>query len=166
MANTVKQPGPRWYSAMNMLQAKKYMKAIAFELQSRNDLKIKLGDKFSSFINWAGWERLNYEANLDEEVEDFLKKKFASRKRMYHTNVDHWKVITKRIFERDKYTCQYCDQVGGILECDHIIPFSEGGSDEDNNLTTACRKCNRRKKNKSVAEFNDWLNKLLSNGKN
>ena len=65
------------------------------------------------------------------------------------------------IFKRDNYTCQYCNKVGGILECDHVIPYSKGGSNDITNLITSCRKCNRQKKDKSVEEFITWkLNKL------
>lgn len=30
----------------------------------------------------------------------------------------------KSVFERDKYTCVWCGQVGGSLEADHIKPFA------------------------------------------
>lgn len=51
------------------------------------------------------------------------------------------------VFKRDDFTCQYC---GGrtpavILECDHVVPRAEGGTDEFENLTTACWECNRGK---------------------
>ena len=51
-----------------------------------------------------------------------------------------------RIYRRDKYTCQYCGRTGVELEVDHKIPVSAGGSNNDDNLTTSCKKCNRRKK--------------------
>lgn len=64
-----------------------------------------------------------------------------------------WEEIRRRIFARDSYTCTYCGQVGGRLECDHIRAVSKGGSNEDVNLTTACFTCNRRKRTKDVARF-------------
>ena len=51
------------------------------------------------------------------------------------------------------YTCNYCGQVGGILEVDHIVPFSKGGGDDISNLTTSCRRCNRSKKDMTVEQF-------------
>lgn len=30
----------------------------------------------------------------------------------------------RAVFERDKFTCQFCGQVGGQLNADHIKPFS------------------------------------------
>jgi hypothetical protein len=30
----------------------------------------------------------------------------------------------KAVFERDRYTCRVCGQVGGLLNADHIKPFS------------------------------------------
>lgn len=51
------------------------------------------------------------------------------------------------VFRRDKYVCQYCGAAGPKveLEVDHKIPVSRGGTDDIDNLTTACFKCNRGK---------------------
>ncbi|MCE5329649.1 HNH endonuclease [bacterium] len=80
----------------------------------------------------------------------------SAKKRLYNVNVRLWYKIIKEVFKRDDYTCQYCFQVGGKLECDHIIPFSKGGTDTMDNLITSCRKCNRQKKDKTVEEFLNW----------
>ncbi|QIY92211.1 HNH endonuclease [Chryseobacterium gallinarum] len=64
-----------------------------------------------------------------------------------------WRIIVKQVFERDNYTCSYCGQYGGKLECDHIIPFSKGGTDELENLTTACKSCNQTKKDMYLEDF-------------
>ena len=53
--------------------------------------------------------------------------------------------LRQAVFERDKYTCQYCGNAGGDLEIEHIIPISEGGNNDMRNLATACRACNRAK---------------------
>jgi len=65
-----------------------------------------------------------------------------------------WSKIRAIIFKRDDFTCQYCGQRGGDLECDHVHPLSKGGSNEASNLVTSCRKCNRQKQNKTLEE---WL---------
>ncbi len=58
------------------------------------------------------------------------------------------------IFQRDKFTCQYCkrnrDNDGVKLHIDHIIPLSEGGKDEISNLITSCEDCNQGKSNKII----------------
>lgn len=64
-----------------------------------------------------------------------------------------WAVIRDRIFFRDGYTCTYCGVHGTKLECDHVIPFSRGGSDKDENLATACFDCNRSKRAKTLEEW-------------
>jgi hypothetical protein len=66
---------------------------------------------------------------------------------------NEWKVIRQRIFARDDYTCRYCGERGKKLECDHVTPLSRGGSDEDDNLVTACRPCNRAKRDKTPGEW-------------
>jgi len=39
------------------------------------------------------------------------------------------------------------------MEKKKVIPFSKGGDDTLENIITACRRCNRRKHNKSFDEF-------------
>ena len=51
------------------------------------------------------------------------------------------------VFKRDEFTCQYCGQhpPAVVLEIDHVVAVSDGGSDEEHNLVAACRDCNRGK---------------------
>lgn len=58
------------------------------------------------------------------------------------------------VFKRDRFTCSYC---GGhppdvLLECDHVIPRAAGGSDDMDNLVTACWNCNRGKSDRLLDE--------------
>lgn len=64
-----------------------------------------------------------------------------------------WTAIRDRIFRRDEYTCAYCSAKGVQLECDHVIPVARGGKHDDSNLVTACRKCNRSKRDKLLSEW-------------
>lgn len=63
-----------------------------------------------------------------------------------------WKRLRADVFQRDGYRCTYCG-AGGRLECDHIVPVARGGSSDMENLTTACRPCNRAKRDKLVSEW-------------
>jgi hypothetical protein len=65
-----------------------------------------------------------------------------------------WEKLRSATFERDDFTCQYCGDRGGRLECDHIMPVSRGGSNDIENLATACFGCNRSKRSKTLEE---WL---------
>lgn len=51
------------------------------------------------------------------------------------------------VFKRDGFACAYCNRrpPDVTLEVDHIIPVIEGGSDDPENLITACWDCNRGK---------------------
>lgn len=51
------------------------------------------------------------------------------------------------IFKRDGFTCQYCGRYPPtvVLELDHIIAVASSGTDQIDNLTTACFDCNRGK---------------------
>src|SRR5262245_45542433 len=51
------------------------------------------------------------------------------------------------VFKRDEFTCQYCGRKSPevVLEVDHIIPVSDGGTDDPINLWTSCWDCNRGK---------------------
>jgi hypothetical protein len=64
-----------------------------------------------------------------------------------------WQSLRAAIFRRDNYTCQYCGAAGARLECDHVVPVSRGGSNDESNLVTACFTCNRSKRDKTLAEW-------------
>lgn len=49
------------------------------------------------------------------------------------------------VLKRDLFTCQYCGRSGVELEVDHIKPVSKGGTNDMDNLITACKDCNRGK---------------------
>lgn len=67
------------------------------------------------------------------------------------------KSISKRVrfavFSRDGFSCRYCGATSekAQLVLDHIEPVSKGGSNEPENLVTACEPCNAGKSNKTVA---------------
>jgi len=64
-----------------------------------------------------------------------------------------WAKIRMSVFKRDGFTCRYCGASGGKLECDHVIPLARGGSSDLDNLATACRDCNRSKRDKLLEEW-------------
>lgn len=51
------------------------------------------------------------------------------------------------VLKRDGYTCQYCGRKAPdvVLNIDHILPLSKGGTSMINNLITTCRDCNNGK---------------------
>jgi hypothetical protein len=68
--------------------------------------------------------------------------------------MQEWMAVRDLVFERDDYTCVFCGTRGGKLHCDHLIPLSRGGSNDPENLATACDVCNLSKHAKTPEE---WL---------
>ena len=62
------------------------------------------------------------------------------------------KKLRFEVFKRDGFKCAYCGETPPevVLEVDHIDPKSKGGSNDINNLITACFACNRGKRNISL----------------
>src|SRR3990172_3103400 len=59
-------------------------------------------------------------------------------------------VSRKAVFARDNGECQYC---GGKAEnLDHVIPRTKGGTHTWDNLVAACRRCNGKKADKTLAQ--------------
>ena len=63
--------------------------------------------------------------------------------------------IQEKVRQRANYLCEYChacEQWQYVrFTIDHVIPLSEGGSNDLDNLALACFHCNRRKGNKLTA---------------
>jgi 5-methylcytosine-specific restriction endonuclease McrA len=59
------------------------------------------------------------------------------------------KLTRFEIFNRDKYTCQYCGKETRQLTLDHVVPRYKGGQYTWENVVSACVTCNRRKAGKA-----------------
>jgi 5-methylcytosine-specific restriction endonuclease McrA len=58
----------------------------------------------------------------------------------------HQRKLTKHeVFNRDRYTCQYCGLQTKDLTIDHVVPRRMGGRHNWENVVSACKSCNRRK---------------------
>jgi 5-methylcytosine-specific restriction endonuclease McrA len=58
------------------------------------------------------------------------------------------------VYQRDRFTCQYCRRKCSWEELtfDHVIPRSRGGRTEFANIVAACQPCNSRKANRTSDE--------------
>lgn len=79
-----------------------------------------------------------------------------------------WQRKKARIIRRDAGICHLCGQPGAD-SADHLVPYSQGGTDADDNLAAVHHntepRCNRKRGNRSIdlvrAELNqptgwDW----------
>lgn len=59
------------------------------------------------------------------------------------SEIKEWR---KAVFERDSYTCQHCQQLGGKLHAHHIKPFAKfpGLRFDVSNGLTLCEQCHRQ----------------------
>ena len=64
------------------------------------------------------------------------------------------KMTRYEIFNRDKYTCQYCGEQSRHLTLDHVIPRYRKGEHTWENVVSACVGCNRRKAGRTPKEAN------------
>ena len=92
--------------------------------------KLGLATKNKLSISHSGPKHWNWQGGITPE------------NRRYR-NTAKWKEWRKKVFERDKYTCQECGVVGGFLEPHHIIPVRD---DKESlfiliNGITLCRQC-------------------------
>lgn len=62
------------------------------------------------------------------------------------------KLTRFEVFNRDRYTCQYCGKETRQLTLDHIIPRYRGGQHTWENVVSACVPCNRRKAGRTPQE--------------
>jgi len=62
--------------------------------------------------------------------------------------------VSWKVFKRDGYKCRYCGADDVPLTVDHLVCWESGGPSIEANLTSACRKCNKIRGDKSYA---DWL---------
>ena len=91
-----------------------------------------------------------------EQIEDFidyLDENIKFKKSVAGQRALMTQALRTSIKERDDYTCQKCganiyEEKNLLLEIDHIMPLSKGGTSIESNLQTLCWRCNRTKGSK------------------
>lgn len=81
----------------------------------------------------------------------------------------HWIRPEKRlaIYLRDGMACCYCGAAvedGAQLTLDHLTPHSQGGSNSQENIVTACLKCNSSRGARDWQEFAHAVADYLNHG--
>ena len=107
-----------------------------------------------------------YDGNVDEQFKEHGGFFYCDESRCYdcayYEPIENGKEIKIRkrdpiesrlrheVFKRDNFICVECgkSKEETILHCDHIIPVSQGGTDELDNLQTLCQACNLAKTNR------------------
>lgn len=66
-----------------------------------------------------------------------------------------WRRKRERVFQRDGFICQLCKRNGRLTVvtlhgehggvCDHVVALEFGGSDDEFNLQTICKDCDKEK---------------------
>ena len=112
-----------------------------------------------SYVSPAGKSKHNYEINITAEIMNNLLKDVSSKinKQGYATiqRSAMTNDLREAIKKRDNYTCCICGnsvfkEPNLLLEVDHIIPISKGGTTTASNLQTLCWRCNREKSNNII----------------
>lgn len=120
----------------NLLSSKEYLRYIGFDIPS-----VHAGINPSGKIEiWSGkatppWKR-------------------TSKQQRQSPKYAVWRT---KVFERDNYTCQNCNQRGGILNAHHIKPFKNYPKlrYEIDNGVTLCEKCHKEVHKKKVIKWLD-----------
>merc|ERR1712070_218605 len=71
------------------------------------------------------------------------------------------------LFLRDAYQCQYCGTRFKAIDLtfDHVQPRSKGGRHNWENVVTACKACNSRKRDYTIDQIRGMGMKMLRNPK-
>lgn len=100
------------------------------------------------------WRLITAAAQLDaDSIEQISRRWEQTKLRRYRTQVNISQRL--RIIERDGSTCRYCGRKlpqRRQIVIDHVIPWSLGGRNTDDNLVVACRPCNIKKGSRALSE--------------
>lgn len=128
--------------------------------------KPQLGQMLEQFKEWyvelGNTEDDTEEGEEEEEEEELELAEIPDLDSYSFVRASKWWAV----LARDKWKCLSCgrstQEHGVVLEVDHILPRSKGGSDDMSNLQTLCKKCNIGKSNKDSTRLYVSLNDLMN----
>lgn len=124
----------RWVAAVYLVSGKRLRRVRASEAEAREALAELLR---RDDLGWAYVMPRPYH--------------HGTRERLPRSGISprvRWDILT-----RDGFRCVYCGATAQDerLMVDHIVPVAAGGSDDRENLATACAPCNLGKSDRSLA---------------
>ena len=131
-------PGVNWFIGVNAAMVRKDISDIGLPVGFPESL-------IDGFVRWASNQRFNYEADITDEANEYLKNTYA--KNLDWINKKNKGKLYARLVCRDGGFCDEC-QATSDLTIDHIQPRSKGGTDDLKNLRILCRQCNSSKGNR------------------
>lgn len=122
-------------------------------LQHRVDITISLVNRLSRLapVDEIVVERVKFDMQLMDNPEIVGKE--------YQQGTLAGYTVKEYLLEKHNRTCVYCGGVSGdpVLEVEHIVPRSKGGTNSIKNLTLSCQCCNQHK---NADSLEDWSNRL------
>lgn len=123
------------------------------ELSRLSDIEVELLERVQPYLKWH--------CSFDNDVFVFNIANGMFKERGIYPNAKQerrrsdllnqaWKTIRNFILERDQRICAYCGNQADTV--DHIVPYTQGGGAEKENLVTSCRSCNARKSDRTPEE--------------
>ncbi len=143
-------------------EIKKRNSLLKFYYQEVVNIKLKIKSMDNLIVkgiithkNWIGKKYIILKGNEKEPIKvfvedidlysivpiDYERKESQSKRGSLPSSLRY------KILKRDRHTCRSCGARAPDveLEVDHKIPVSKGGTDDESNLITKCKDCNRGK---------------------
>ena len=106
-------------------------------------------------MSYEDWKKLLRQSDL-VETEVLAKAKdgklYKAVARKCERNISQG--VSWRVFKRDGYRCRYCGNDDVPLTVDHVVLWEEGGPSIEENLVSACRKCNKQR---GSTPYQEWI---------
>ncbi len=124
-------------------------------LKKRGFVKYENGLVSLSVENLTFDQRAKLRALCEKRISQFLSKRGIATWSRGAINIEPvGESLRYEILKRDQI-CQLCGATKSdrMLEVDHIVPRSKGGTNEPSNLQVLCSRCNRAKSNRDSTDF-------------
>ena len=114
---------------------------------------IKSKSRAGKFCSQKCWKEYNNKNGWNREKEKHWNWKGGITPELQkRINNPVWKIIRKKVYARDNWTCQICgikcNKYKGQIQCHHIIPYRITQDNSESNLITLCASCHGKEEHK------------------
>lgn len=141
------------------LRSRKIAVKLGVQLRELDEIGRRLQevDLVDANLSPVAWDELQFRS--DSSQERVKRYREARKERGLVAQWQPSKALRQSVYDRDGHACVYCETTDD-LSIDHKTPEMHGGTNDFDNLQTACRKCNAQKRDLTDQEYRQ----RLSNG--